>query len=155
MQFRLRTLWAVITYLSVIFALVFAAPPIIAWPLLGLLLLVSPAVWIAGIVYGRRAWRAFFIGGTAAGIGPFVTTSLIALMYGIEELPLLFRNWISSSPTSADDRSTAILVSCWLLSSGPIAMMGGLLGCLVYWCFRDGKTPREERASLSGQAPPD
>ena len=117
MEFRLSTLLAVITYLSVIFALVFAAPPVVAWPLLGLLLLAPPAVWITGIVYGRGAWRAFFIGGMAAGIGPLITTSLIALKYAMDELPLFLGDWISSSPTVTDDRWAIILVSCFLLSA--------------------------------------
>jgi hypothetical protein len=154
MQFRLRTLLAVITYLSVIFALVFAAPPVVAWPLLGLLLLVSPAVWIAGIVYGRGAWRAFFIGGTAAGIGPFVTTSLTALIYGVDGLSPLLRDW-SDLTANVGDRWTVIFVSCFLLSSGPIAMIGGLLGCLVYGCFKEKEVTTEARASLPTERPPD
>lgn len=148
MQFRLRFLFAVVTYLSVILALVFAAPPIIAWPLLSLLLLVSPAVWIAGIVYARGAWRAFFIGGTAAGIGPFVTTSLITLMYAVDAVPPLVRDW-SNAAANIGDRWTAILVSCFMLSSGPIAMLGGLLGCSIYWCFRS--EPSVTRGSIEAE----
>jgi hypothetical protein len=154
MQFRLRTLLAVITYLSVIFALVFAAPPIVAWPLLGLLLLVSPAVWIAGIVYGRGAWRAFFIGGTAAGIGPFIATSFISLMYAIDALPALFSDWPNFS-ADAGERWETILVSCMLLSSGPIAMIGGLLGSLVYWGFKEKGAVANSPTSLPNQAPSD
>jgi hypothetical protein len=153
MQFRLRTLLAVITYLSVISALVFAAPPVVAWPLLGLLLLVSPAVWIVGIVYGRGARRAFFIGGTAAGIGPFVATSFVSLMYAVDGLAPLLLNSTSSS-ISSDDRWTTILVSCLLLSSGPIAMGGGLLGSLVYWGFKEKGAVANSPTSLPNQAPP-
>ncbi len=80
MQFHIRTLLVVMVAVSLLCGLVFAAPPIVCIPVLCTILWICPAVWINGIVYGRGAGRAFFIGGLMAGLGPHIAALYYSAM---------------------------------------------------------------------------
>jgi hypothetical protein len=71
MQFRLRSLF-ILTALICVYLGVLNAPSQIALPLFCAAVWVTPAYWIAGVIYARDARRAFFIGGLAAGAAPFL-----------------------------------------------------------------------------------
>jgi hypothetical protein len=71
MQFRLRSLF-ILTALICVYLGVLNAPSQIALPLFCAAVWVTPAYWIAGVIYARDARRAFFIGGLAAGTAPFL-----------------------------------------------------------------------------------
>lgn len=77
MQFTIRSLLVVTALVSVLCGIVFAAPPIVAVPILCAILWVCPAFWVNGIIFGRNGWRAFFVGGFMAGLVPH----LIALYF--------------------------------------------------------------------------
>ena len=66
MQFHIRTLLVLMVVVSLLCGVVFAAPPLVCVVVLCTILWVCPAVWVNGIVFGRGAWRAFFIGGFMA-----------------------------------------------------------------------------------------
>src|SRR6185436_9594050 len=83
MQFRLRTLFIITAVVSVMCGLIFAAPPIVAIPVFCLILWICPAFWINGIIYGRGAWRPFFIGGVMAGIAPHLASLYYSIMLAV------------------------------------------------------------------------
>src|SRR5262245_45429895 len=70
MQFNIRALLAVMALVSVVCGVLFAASPLVALPLLCVALWITPAVWVSGVIYARRAWRPFFLGCVTAGFVP-------------------------------------------------------------------------------------
>lgn len=78
MQFRLRSLMIVMAIIC-IYCGILNAPPFIAIPIYCSVVWLTPAYWIAGVIYAREAKRAFFIGGLAAGTIPFAVLSFFML----------------------------------------------------------------------------
>ncbi len=135
MQFQIRTLIVVIAVVAVLCALTFATPRIIALPLLCSIVWILPSLWISGIVFGRGAWRSFFIGGAAAGSVPY----LIAIYYSINVVLSL----LSESDTYALYQLSSIsepwpnlAISIVFLAPVIFAALGGLVGLGTYWRFR-------------------
>lgn len=134
MQFHIRTLIGLMALVSLLCGVVFAAPPIVATPILIGLLWISPALWINGIVYGRGAWRPFFIGGTIAGLAPhlvslyFANTLAFTLVAG--------EGW--SELLESDERWPHLWVVIAFLAPGPFSLLGGLLGVWTWWMFQPG-----------------
>ena len=132
MQFRLRSLFILTAVVSVMCGLIFAAPPIVAIPIFCMILWVCPAFWITGIIYGRGAWRPFFIGGVMAGIGPH----LASLYYSIMAVGSLFENNSWTELLQPGQGLTNLLSAGMLLGSGPFALLGGWTGMAVYYAFQ-------------------
>jgi hypothetical protein len=149
MQFHIRTLLVVTTAISILLAVVFAAPPILSYPILCGILWICPSLWINGIIYGRGAWRPFFIGGVMAGIGPHFA----ALYYSFMVAASLFDGNGFQELMSPDSRGPHLLNAAILLSSGPFALAGGLVGAGVYWFFLPAQAPARTAAAAPSSAP--
>lgn len=67
MQFRLKTLFVVTFLVAVVCMVLFALPDWLSLMVLAAAAMVTPGALIAGIIYGRRAKRAFAIGCLASG----------------------------------------------------------------------------------------
>lgn len=131
MQFHIRTLLVVTTVISVLLAVIFAAPPLIAIPILCAILWVCPSFWINGIIYGRGAGRPFFIGGVMAGIGPH----LAAVYYSVMIVGTFLDSSAFSELMDPGSRWANVLNAAILLAPGLFALAGGLVGMGVYWLF--------------------
>jgi hypothetical protein len=140
MQFHLRTLLVVMFVVSVMCGLVFASPPIVCIPVLCTILWVCPAVWLNGIIYGRGAWRPFFIGGFIAGLGPH----LAALYYSFMIIVSLFEGGSIDDLLDAQGPFTNVITAALLLGPGVFAFLGGLAGATTYWLLLP---PKKERAA--------
>lgn len=136
MQFRLRSLFILTAVVSVLCGLIFAAPPIVAIPVFCMILWVCPAFWITGIIYGRGAWRPFFIGGVMAGIGPH----LASLYYSIVVIISLLGGGGLGDLTSPNNGLANLIAAGMLLGSGPFALLGGWTGMGVFYAFQPEKT---------------
>jgi hypothetical protein len=67
MQFRLKSLFALVFFVAVACGVLVALPDWLSCIVLGVVALVSPAAIVAGIVYGRGWRRAFAVGCLASG----------------------------------------------------------------------------------------
>ena len=83
MQFHIRTLLLLTAVVSLVCGVVFAASPLVAFPVLCFALWVSPSFWLCGILYGRDAWRSFFVGGTTAGFVPHLIANYYKPQVGL------------------------------------------------------------------------
>jgi hypothetical protein len=131
MRFRLRTLLALCTLVAVFCALFFAAPIYVELPVLALIVLIAPSVWICGACFGRGAWRPFFLGGICAGWLPHLILVYYALAAGLSE------GLSSFTETSSEEFNliTRFAIAGLFLFSGVVAAIGGSCGVLVYrWC---------------------
>lgn len=150
MQFNIRFLLGLMVAVSLLCGVIFAAPPIVATPILIGLLWITPALWINGIVYGRGAWRPFFIGGTIAGLAPhlvslyFANTLAFTLVAG--------EGW--SELLESGERWPHLWVVIAFCVPGPFAFLGGLLGMWTWWMFQPAKanSARSEPATPSASA---
>lgn len=134
MQFNIRALLGLMVVVSVLCGVIFAAPPVVAVPILCTILWVCPALWVNGIIYGRGAWRPFFIGGLMAGLMPHVIAAYISLVTAITA--------INREPQDLIDASSKwpnVTISVILLGPGLFALLGGLTGVWVYWMFQPDK----------------
>ena len=137
MQFHIRTLLILMVVVSLLCGVVFAAPPLVCVVVLCTILWVCPAVWVNGIVFGRGAWRAFFIGGFMAGLGPHIA----ALYYSIMISAAIF----DGNPSWAElmqggDAFANLLHAALLLAPGLFAFLGGLTGMATWWMLQPAKT---------------
>ena len=135
MQFNIRTLLAITAAVSIFCGLVFAAPPIVATPILIGLLWISPSLWINGIIYGRGGWRPFFIGGTIAGLGPHLGALYYTLMVAMQLLG--GDGWDELFATN--DRLANLSIAAIFLFPGVFALLGGLTGVWTWWMFQPAK----------------
>jgi hypothetical protein len=145
MQFHIRTLLIVTFVVSVLCALVFASPPIVCIPVFCTMLWIGPAIWINGIIYGRGAWRPFFIGGVITGLGPH----LAALYYSFMVIASLFEGDAMSELFGAEGRSTNMIFAAILLGPGVLAFLGGLAGATTYWML----LPTKKQLAAGALAP--
>lgn len=135
MQFNIRALLGVTAAVSVLCGIVFAAPPIVAAPILIGLLWISPSLWINGIIYGRGAWRPFFIGGTIAGLVPHLGALYYSAMVAVELLNGV--GWDELLATN--DRLANLHIAAIFLFPGVFALLGGLTGAWTWWMFQPAK----------------
>lgn len=149
MRYRLRTLLWGITAAGAMCGLFFACPLVIEAPLLLLLLLVSPAVWIVGALFGKGAWRPFFVGGIAAGWAPYACVTFYALLSafsvasGADSLGSIAELFAGEEFEVA---GRAVLGAAFLFP-GLISLLGGGAGVLVYrWCGEGAQaTPKPDK----------
>ena len=146
MQFHIRTLLVVTFVVSVLCGLVFASPPIVCIPVLCTMLWIGPAVWINGIIYGRGAWRPFFIGGVIAGVGPH----LAALYYSYMIVASLFDGGSIDELLNTEGPFTNLITAAILLGPGVFAFLGGIAGATTYWMLLPPK-----KQNVSGALAPD
>jgi len=136
MQFNIRALLGLMVAVSVFCGIVFAAPPIVATPILVSILWISPSLWINGIIYGRGAWRPFFIGGTIAGLVPH----LASLYFSVAVVATLFEGGGMTGLFEMNGHSPNLNAAAAFLAPGPFALLGGLTGVWTWWMFQPAKT---------------
>ena len=136
MQFNIRTLLGLMVVASVFCGIVFAAPPVVATPILIGLLWITPSLWINGIIYGRGAWRPFFIGGTIAGLGPHLGALYYSAMVAVALLD--GDGWDELLATN--DRLANLYIAAIFLFPGVFALLGGLTGVWTWWMFQPAKS---------------
>jgi len=150
MQFRLRTLF-LLTAAVCVFCGVINAPPFIAIPLFFAAVWITPAYWVAGVIYGREGWRAFFIGGLASGAAPFLVLTLYTVSMGM--WGWRFSDWSINDfgGIYGQYQLTNLIASLFIFAPVVLAFIGGWLsspaGCNhVLACGRSGISlrPRHE-----------
>lgn len=153
MQFRLHHIFAATLLVGFLCGLIFAAPPAIGPPLLLALQCISPAIWFSGAMFARGAWRAFFVGGIAAGAAPQIATLAYAFFTMFEEIfPALSDFGDGSAGYDADFWLPAINTDWWIsnllfLVPGIFSLVGGGLSVGVYRIFNP--SPHGERSDDS------
>lgn len=128
MQFQLRTLLILVTVAAVICA-TFVAPPEFAVPILGLILWISPVLWLSGAYACRGRRQAFFLGGTVAGFAPYLAAVIISIIY--------YAQWIFEGDwpdviDRADSHWFAVRVAVAVYLPGVCSLIGGTLSWFAY-----------------------
>jgi hypothetical protein len=134
MQFGLRTLFAASTLVAVFCAIFFALPLIVEIPILALIVLVTPSIWICGACFARGPWRAFFLGGIIAAWLPHACL----MFYGaMTSGALLDGDSIAElmQMSGEYDLTTRLVVAACFLFPGFVACIGGGCSALVYRWF--------------------
>lgn len=147
MQFHIRTLLALMVAVSLLCGLVFAAPPVVCIPVLCAILWVSPAVWVNGIVFGRGAWRAFFLGGLLAGLVPH----LGALYFSFMIVGGLFDGGSLGDFLEGDGPFPNLYVAIGWLVPGVFAFLGGISGAVTCWLLQPAKGERAAKSPPEGE----
>ncbi len=147
MQFRLRTLIIGCTVIAIFCALFFATPLIIELPILAMIVLVSPSVWICGACFAKGAWRPFFLGGICAG---WLAHAFLMYYGAVVSMSLLDDGDIESILGMEDDFGLTgrIWIAAAFLFPGLLAFLGGGCGVLIYrWCGNGSVAKRETEPS--------
>jgi hypothetical protein len=146
MQFRLLTLLIATTIVSMLCALLLTAPIYVAAPILCAVLWICPALWVNGIIYGRGAWRPFFIGGFMAGLVPYLVALYVSMIVALQlfEGDLDFGSLVDASAPWAN-----LILAGYLLGPGAFSFPGGLIGVAVYRWFRPSLS---EGATVTSEA---
>lgn len=142
MRFRLRTLLLGMTAAGALCGLFFACPLVIEAPLLVLCLLVSPAVWIVGALFGKGAWRPFFVGGIAAGWAPYacVTFYTMLTLFSVASDADSFGEVAGFFAGEEFELAGRVMIALAFLFPGLVSFLGGGAGVLVYrWCGEGAK----------------
>lgn len=140
MQFKIANI-LVITCIAAVILGAFLFTPIIAAVFIAIaLMVISPSIWIAGIVFARGLLRGFFIGGVAAGF----IAHVVALYY------LMLVGFSSSNLGESDTEARVMLLAIWS-APGIIAFIGGGLGSLTQWAVTP---PKPAVATTKSEIPP-
>jgi hypothetical protein len=134
MQFRLSTLAAAITLCAVFCAIFFAVPLFVEIPLLTLMVLVAPSIWICGACFAKGRWRAFFLGGLCAG---WLPSAILMYFGGMSGASLVGDGDIFAELDSGEGYEVIVRLSIAgaFLFPGFVAILGGSCGALVYHWF--------------------
>lgn len=84
MRYSMRRLLIAMTLASIYAGVAFGSPPRLALVLLGLLSFVMPAIYVGGVVYSRRNWRAFWIGTAVCGFIPTLYVDWFVVVFSLE-----------------------------------------------------------------------
>jgi hypothetical protein len=99
-QFNIRTLFILTAAAAGVAWTFFAPPQWVGLLVLYLLYLLLPAAYLAGIIYHRGSWQAFFIGGSPWVLG----TGIFLWFWFIDDgLRTNLSDWIEVLDESADD----------------------------------------------------
>jgi hypothetical protein len=79
MRLRLSSLLIVIALIALVLGILFMTPLFIAGAFCVITMILTPAIWLTGVIYARGIWRAFFIGGTLTGFMPH----FVLVIYGL------------------------------------------------------------------------
>jgi hypothetical protein len=138
MQFSLRTLF-ILTAIICVYCGVLNAPQFIALPLFCALAWLSPAYWIAGVIYARDSRRAFFIGGLAGGAVPFLALVFYSLAVGFD----FFDRWGSRNyfgrNSFGETQLINLIASLFIFAPVVLAFAGGWLSLAVFHSLQPPK----------------
>jgi hypothetical protein len=139
MRFSLRGLLILVGGLSVYCALVFTAPVVLSILGLTMMSLFVPPVIVGGIIYGRGAWRAFWIGCAASGFIPFFVAAYLGLSMSA---------MILTGDDELDDAGRWYGVG--LAFCHALVFFNGIIVVAMRWVYGDG---RADRPATSDSAP--
>ena len=88
----------------------------------------------ARIIYGRGAWRPFFIGGTITGFGPHLGAVYYTGMVAVQLLD--GSGW---AELFAGDRLTNLMIAAVFAFPGVFSLLGGLVGVWTWWMLEPAK----------------
>ncbi len=151
MQFRLRTLF-ILTAIICVYCGVLNAPTIIAIPLYCAVTWLTPAYWIAGVIYARDAKRAFFIGGLAGGAVPFVAQVFWSVVLAVDG-PWPWRYGGSGRYEIGETQLINLIASLFIFAPVVLAFIGGWISLAVYHGLQPPK-PVPSPASPFTPSPP-
>ncbi len=141
MQFKIASV-LVATCIAALILGVFLFTPILATVFTAIaLMLITPAIWITGVVYARGWLRGFFIGGVAAGSGVHIVILYYLVMAGIS----------SSDLGDSDTTARLILLAAWS-APGVVAIFGGGLGALTRWAVSPRMYEQNRQVELERSA---
>ncbi len=151
MQFRLRTLF-IITAIVCVYCSILNAPVFIAFPLFCAFVWLTPAYWIAGVIYAREAKRAFFIGGLAAGAVPFIALVFCSLVMAVDG-PW---RWSRGYGRYEFGETQLINMICSLFIFAPVvlAFLGGWISLAVYRSMQPPKPVPPAASPFGPNHPP-
>lgn len=129
MQFSLRTLF-ILTAIVCVYCGILNAPVFIAFPLFCALVWLTPAYWIAGVIYAREARRAFFIGGLAAGAVPFVALVFCSLVMAVDGPWRWSRSY--GRYEFGETQLINMIASLFIFAPVALAFLGGWISLFVY-----------------------
>ena len=133
MQFRLRTLF-ILTAVVCVYCGVLNAPPFIAIPLFCAIVWLTPAYWIAGVIYAREARRAFFVGGLASGTVPFFVMIFYSLSVVLDGYgPWGYRNYGGRGGFYGEYQLMNLVASLFIFAPVVLAFVGGWISWGVYY----------------------
>lgn len=138
MQFGLRTLLLTCTVCGVFCAIFFAVPLFVEIPILVVLTLLSPSVWISGACFAKGPWRAFFVGGVCAAWLPQLFIMYYAVMVLVS--PSIVNS--SSALGAQNNVGMRLMLAGYFLTPFLLALLGGGCGALVYRWFGGDPTPK-------------
>lgn len=137
MQFSLGRFIILVSMLSVVLALSFAAPFEIGFQLLTVIsLVIIPPMILVGAVQARGVRQAFFLGCLVAGTPHFILSLYYGIFFGFQTI------WSDGTPLieSVEDESGGILfLQLFHLIGYAIGMLGGLSGVCAHYFIRDNK----------------
>src|SRR5262245_12025871 len=145
MQFNIRTLLGLTAAVALLCGAIFAAPPIVATPVLIGLFWISPSLWTNGLIYGRGAWPPFFVGGTIAGLGPHLGAVYYTGMVAVQLLG--GDGWAELFEGS---RLTNLMIAAVFVFPGVFAFLGGLVGVWTWWMFQPAKSVIQNSGRTNG-----
>lgn len=126
MQFRLQFLF-ILTALFCVYLGVLNLPTAIAGLLFGAAVIVSPAYWVAGVIYARDARRAFFIGAIASGFLPY-----LFLVYNARFPEGNMWGFGYQRYQFGETQAINVLVSLFIFSPLVFAYVGGWIAVATY-----------------------
>ena len=136
MQFRLRTLSVLIAFIFfLIYCGVLNAPSSIAIPVFCVIVWLTPAYWIAGVIYARDARRAFFIGGLASGAVPFLALVCYSVIGAFEGWGSWGYGGYRRSVFGEIQRQN-LIASLFIFAPVMLSFIGGCLSMAVYFALQ-------------------
>jgi hypothetical protein len=128
-QFRLRSLLAVMLAVAVCSWIIYGSPQWLGLFAIWLLYLLLPAATLAGIVFHRRDWRAFFV-----GLSPWVVAfSIWMFIVLIDEIRDLSDIVQLLDPGEYSDATEVIRIKSLLLIPLGLMILCGLCSVVIYW----------------------
>jgi len=148
MQFRLSTLLTACTLAAVFCAIFFAVPLVVEIPILAMILLITPSIWICGACFAKGSWRAFFLGGICAGWVPHAILLYYAMAAAVSLVGDGDLDDLLGASTDFGILHRLIVAGCFLFP-GVLAVIGGGCGMLIYRWF--GEEPAKKPAAESSK----
>jgi hypothetical protein len=141
MQYRLSTLLIVMALAGVYFGIL-NMPSFIAVFLFFAAVLVTPAYWVTGAVYARDQRRAFFIGGIAAGVVPYLLLGYFGMMSSMRgPWPWNFNRY-----EFGETQLVNMMLSVFIFSPALLAFAGGWIGRTVYRTLKNAPDEADHEA---------
>jgi hypothetical protein len=153
MQFGIRAVCGLVGIFAAWCACVFTLPLMVSMWTLMFLMIISPAVWIAGVAYGRGAVQAFFLCGLVVGLVPHICAVYYGLMVlGASPFGMAVTNLGGDDLERAEELALRTTLAIWWLVPGLISVSSGILGAVTHRVLT-GQPPRAGLPKASADLP--